>query len=137
MGALIRLLLVVLVIGLIWAYMSGNLQTYMNRGTTQQDIESIKQRAAEVGKDVQAKVAVAAEKLDESMGDGTLTTKIKSKMALDDFVDANTINVDTVDGVVTLTGSVKNEQARTRAVQLAKETNGVKRVDDRLQIAPR
>ena len=67
----------------------------------------------------------AAKQLDETFSDGALTTKIKSKMALDDLVNAREINVDTKDHVVTLTGTVASARERERAVALAKETTGV------------
>ena len=55
-------------------------------------------------------------------------------MALDDNVDAASIGVKTKDGRVTLSGTVKTEDERRRAVQLAKETKGVLAVDDRLTL---
>ena len=55
-------------------------------------------------------------------------------MALDDLVKARNIHVDTDDSVVTLTGDVGSEAERQRAVQLTKETEGVKSVIDRLRV---
>jgi osmotically-inducible protein OsmY len=55
-------------------------------------------------------------------------------MALDDTIKARDIKVSTKDGVVTLTGHVASTTERDRAVQLAKETEGVKQVKDELQI---
>ena len=66
--------------------------------------------------------------------DGALTAKIKSKMTLDDLVNARSINVSTTDRVVTLTGTVASARERERAVALAKETNGVTRVEDKLTL---
>jgi hyperosmotically inducible periplasmic protein len=55
-------------------------------------------------------------------------------MALDDNVNARTINIDTTNAVVTLKGTVGSEAERERAVRLAKETRGVTRVEDLLQV---
>ena len=66
--------------------------------------------------------------------DGTLTAKIKSKMALDDHVKARAIDVDTSDGVATLTGVVASRDERKRAVQLARETEGISKVVDKLEV---
>jgi hyperosmotically inducible protein len=55
-------------------------------------------------------------------------------MTLDDTVKAARIDVDTTDGVVTLTGTVSSQAERTRALQLARETEGVKTVHDRLVV---
>jgi osmotically-inducible protein OsmY len=76
----------------------------------------------------------AASKLGETMGEGALTAKIKSKMALDDHVKARAINVDTSGSVVTLTGVVASAGERTRAVGLARDTEGVSQVVDRLHV---
>jgi hyperosmotically inducible protein len=91
-------------------------------------------RAREAGAAIGEKVASGANQAEHALENGALTTKIKSKMALDDSVKALDINVDTADGVVTLTGTVHSQAERTRAVQLARETNGVKSVDDRLTV---
>jgi hyperosmotically inducible protein len=61
--------------------------------------------------------------------DAVITTKIKSSLAADAQVSALAVNVDTSNGVVSLTGVVDNELQRQRAIQLAQETEGVKRVN--------
>ena len=95
------------------------------------------ERAREVGAEVGDRAAAAASQARETLEDGALTAKIKSKMALDDTIKASRINVDTTDQVVTLTGGVDNEAQRQRAVQLARETNGVRNVVDRLTVGAR
>ena len=67
----------------------------------------------------------------DALSDGTLTAKIKAKIALDDRVKALDLNVDTRDGVVTVTGNVQSSAQRERALALARETNGVRQVVDR------
>jgi hyperosmotically inducible periplasmic protein len=98
------------------------------------DVETVKQRAREAGRVIGDTAKQAAKQLDETFSDGALTTKIKSKMALDDLVNAQEINVDTKDHVVTLTGTVASARERDRAVTLAKETTGVVRVEDKLTL---
>ena len=61
--------------------------------------------------------------------DALITTKVKSSFAADPQVSALAIDVDTADGVVTLKGVVDGEPERQRAIQLAQDTEGVKRVD--------
>lgn len=92
------------------------------------------QKAKEVGAEVGAKTAEAANRAGALLNEGALTAKIKSKMALDDLVRARTIDVTTSGQVVTLTGVVGSEAERTRALQLARETAGVTQVIDRLTI---
>lgn len=91
-------------------------------------------RARETGAAIGEKVATGANQAERALESGALTAKIKSKMALDDTVKALDIDVDTNDGVVTLSGTVHSAAERTRAVQLARETAGVKTVNDRLTV---
>jgi osmotically-inducible protein OsmY len=58
-------------------------------------------------------------------------------MALDDHVKARAINVDTSGGVATLSGVVASGDERKRAVQLARETEGITRVVDELEVRNR
>ena len=67
-----------------------------------------------------------------SQTDPGITTAVKGKLAADDTVKAYRIDVDTKDRVVTLNGAVDTPAARTRAVQLAKATDGVREVVDQL-----
>jgi hypothetical protein len=92
------------------------------------------QKAKEVGAEVGAKTAEAANRAGAVLNEGALTAKIKSKMALDDLVRARTIDVTTNGEVVTLAGTVGSEAERARALQLARETAGVTQVVDRLTI---
>jgi len=90
--------------------------------------------AREAGADVAEKVAVGANKAQRFASNAALMAKIKSKIALDDTMDASSINVDTSEGVVTLNGHVESVSQRERALQLARETDGVTSVVDRLTI---
>jgi hyperosmotically inducible protein len=96
----------------------------------QVDVDSARDAGAKVGETV----AEGANQVQRAAADAALTAKIKSKMALDDMVKAINIDVDTTNGIVTLNGFVPNVQARDRAVQLARETDGVTSVVDHLTI---
>lgn len=91
-------------------------------------------RARSVGAQVGEKTAEAANRAEAVLSDGALTAKIKSKMALDDLVQARSIDVSTDAGVVTLKGTVRSAAEHDRAVQLARETAGIKRVIDQLVV---
>jgi osmotically-inducible protein OsmY len=91
-------------------------------------------RAREAGAEIGGKVAEGASEAQRAMSNASLTTKIKAKMALDDSIEATAIDVDTDGSVVTLSGRVRSEAERTRALQLARETDGVTQVVDRLAI---
>jgi hypothetical protein len=68
------------------------------------------------------------------LSDAELTTKIRSKMALDDSVRARTIDVSTTDGVVTLAGIVGSGTEHDQAVRLARDTKGIRQVVDHLNV---
>lgn len=94
------------------------------------DTERAREAAATVGE----KTAEAANKAGAMISDSALTAKIKSKMALDDSVRARSIDVTTVGHVVTLSGIVRSVPEHDRAVQLARETDGVTRVIDKVSV---
>ena len=97
------------------------------------DRERVRERGAALGE----KVAEGAQRAERALAESRLTAKIKSKIALDDTLDATQINVDTEGSTVTLRGTVHTPAQRERARQLARETEGVTSVDDRLEIVPR
>jgi len=96
--------------------------------------ERATRQAARLADRATAEATYAASKFGGTMSDSALTAKIKSKMALDDYVEARAIDVDTSHAIVTLTGVVSSESERDRAVGLARETSGVTRVVDKLRI---
>ncbi len=93
--------------------------------------EAARERGAALG----GKVADAANTAQDALSDGAITAKIKSKMALDDTIKSRDIHVATSNAVVTLTGKVGSAAERDRAMQLSRETEGVKSVTNQLQIA--
>ncbi len=66
--------------------------------------------------------------------DKTITTKVNMDMVRDPLVKARKIDVDTLEGIVTLTGVVETQEEATRAVEIASQVAGVQRVDNNLQI---
>lgn len=94
----------------------------------------VRQEAVRLANRAATKASVVATKAGGTMSEGALTAKIKSKMALDDHVNGRAINVDTSGSVVTLTGVVASANERERAVRLARDTEGITQVVDRLHI---
>src|SRR5688572_18778314 len=93
-----------------------------------------KRQAARLATKAAAKANDAAGKVGDAVSDGALTARVKSKMVLDDNVKARGINVDTSGTIVTLTGIVRSSDERDRAVRLARETEGVTQVVDKLRV---
>ncbi len=102
-----------------------------NRGPV--DTSSARDKGAAIGQ----KVGEAANTASAFLSDASLTAKIKSKMTLDDHVKASDIGVSTNDHVVTLTGTVGSEDEHRRALDLARDTQGVKSVVDQIRVAPK
>jgi osmotically-inducible protein OsmY len=70
----------------------------------------------------------------QAIDDGVVTAKVKAKLIEDPVTKAHQINVETFRGTVQLSGFVESNQARTRALQLARDVEGVKQVKDALEV---
>ncbi|HEX2223500.1 MAG TPA: BON domain-containing protein [Thermoanaerobaculia bacterium] len=70
----------------------------------------------------------------EQIDDAGITAAVKAKLAADGDINPFNIDVDTVDGVVTLTGKVAQAEARSKAESLARDTDGVKRVNNLITV---
>jgi hypothetical protein len=77
----------------------------------------------------------AAEKTVTALRDLKTTAKVKAALLGDQLTVHSHIHVSTADGVVTLSGNVLSPYVAARAVQLAKQTEGVKEVVNNLKIA--
>lgn len=73
-------------------------------------------------------------KTGEKISDAWITTKVNWFFVGEDTLKGSRIDVDTKNNVVTLSGTVTSQAGRTRAVALAKQTEGVKEVVDRLTV---
>jgi hyperosmotically inducible protein len=103
-----------------------------NRGATSDEA----QRAAAEAREAAGDARATAEKAGERLANSWLTTKIQAQYFADQDVKARYINVSALDGVVTLKGRVDNENAHEQAVQIAKNTDGVRQVIDQLAVGP-
>lgn len=66
--------------------------------------------------------------------DAALTAKVKAKLLSDDALNGMKIDVDTQSGVVFLSGVVDTADQKRKAVDLAKHTEGVRKVEDNLKV---
>ena len=66
---------------------------------------------------------------EQPVTDAWITTKVKTELGITKDVTAMEINVDTKDGMVTLTGVLANDIAVQKAVAAAKSVKGVRSVD--------
>jgi osmotically-inducible protein OsmY len=94
--------------------------------------------AQATAKDTSTSRDTSKEKKDSAGDDVTdawITAKVKASFVGDKALNHSDIHVDTDHkGILVLSGYVPNETARVHAVAVARETKGVKRVDDKLEI---
>ena len=66
-----------------------------------------------------------------------MTARVKTRLTTHPDLNPFQIDVDTVDGVVTLNGEVPTEDDRDAALEVARGTKGVVKVVDNLKIGVR
>lgn len=67
-------------------------------------------------------------------GDTATTSEIKAKLLADDIVPSRNVKVETTNGVVQLSGTVKSQAQSERAESIAKAIDGVKSVKNDLAV---
>jgi osmotically-inducible protein OsmY len=80
------------------------------------------------------KAVVVGDRIGNSVDDAWLYTKVMTRLTTNTGVPALKINVDVTDSVVTLRGAVDSPARREEAERIARDTEGVKRVDNRLEV---
>jgi len=73
----------------------------------------------------------------ETGTDAGITSIVKTKLLADPDVGGLKIDVDTRNGVVTLTGTVHSQAEKAHALEIARKSNGVTSVTDRLTVRAR
>lgn len=108
------------------------------------DTSAAKTRAAEIARtqkgvvDVVDNVTVtAAGPMPMSDADTTVTVAVNAKLAGETTLSERRIDIETLDGVVTLKGELRSQAEKDTALKLARETSGVREVNDRLVVVPR
>ena len=89
---------------------------------------------AQEAREAAAEVKAAASRAGEKIADSWLTTKVQAQYFADDDIRSRYINVTSRDGIVTLKGFVESDAVRQQALQIAKNTDGVRQIDDQLLI---
>ena len=108
---------------------------------TEREADETKKNAAVAVDAARAGAEKVAEKTKEvavatsaAVSDGWITAKVKAKFADETALNGSSINVDTADHVVTLSGAVASGAAKARAAEIANGTEGVNRVVDQLVV---
>ena len=86
---------------------------------------------------VAEKTKEGAVKVGNEVTDAWILGTVKTKFVGEDVLKGSDINVDCDKHIVTLRGTVPSAAARARAIEIAKATDGVQRVNDVLTIGPK
>jgi hyperosmotically inducible protein len=107
-------------------------------------IDKSKNAAEKAGESTKDAVATAGQKTKESVSkagaeitDAWIISRVHSRFVGDDLLKGSDINVDSDNHMVTLKGTVATQAGRARALQIARDTEGVKRVVDHLVVGPK
>lgn len=92
---------------------------------------AIERGAEKVGTQIETKVVPAAK---EALSNADVTTRVKGRLARDPAINALFVDVDTNDGQVTLSGKVALPEQKIEAEKVARETDGVRQVVNKLQV---
>ncbi len=103
---------------------------------TRERVRETSREAAQETREATREARQATERSGNAVKDSWITMKVHSQFVPEDALEDSDIDVETNAGVVTLTGTVPTAAGKTRAVAIAKATDGVTRVTDRLRIAP-
>lgn len=99
-------------------------------GTTGTAADERIERAREAGARLGERIAAGTVEANAALEETKRTAKVKSKIALDDTLKGTSLSVHTNGDVVTVEGHVNTEAQHRRAIELARETEGVARVVD-------
>lgn len=98
--------------------------------------EELKRELERTGMVVREKASQAGAAIADATANARTTTAIKTKLFSDLGKAALSINVDTTDGLVTLSGTATTHEEIAKAVKIAMETEGVRKVVSTLQVKP-
>jgi osmotically-inducible protein OsmY len=98
------------------------------------DTEAIKDELSRTGKVIREKSRKAGDAIADATVNARTTGAIKTKLVGDSGLSAFKIDVDTSDGVVTLSGTVSSYAEIEKAINIAWDTDGVHKVVSTLQV---
>lgn len=103
--------------------------------STQQAADRIQSAVRENAPGVQAGAEQVGSALKATFDNAALTAKVTTSLHKEGVLSNSKIDVTSKDGVVTLAGSVADEAAKAKAVEVARSVNGVTSVVDQLVLA--
>lgn len=98
------------------------------------EVAQVRQEAGQASADLKQRAQNAANNVADKVQDATITASVNAELAKDGDLSALRIDVDTVGGKVLLQGTAPSSEARERATRLAADVQGVRSVDNQLEI---
>lgn len=98
--------------------------------------ESTGEKIDQIADDTGNKMDQATDKAAVVIDDTGITTKVKAAILAEPGLDSLQINVDTVNGVVTLSGTVDSQANSDKAAGVASGVSDVKGVENKLVVKP-
>jgi len=99
-------------------------------------VDQAGQKISDTAEKVGEKMSEQGAKVGVAIEDTEITAKVKAAIFAEPGLKTLQISVDTIKGVVSLSGSVKSKSHSDMAQALASAVSGVKEVDNRLVIKP-
>lgn len=100
------------------------------------DGETMKGDLKRTGEAMREKAERAGDAIGDAAANVKLTAAVKGNLVKESGLSALAIDVDSTDGVVTLSGAVESQEQVALAVKRASETDGVRKVISTLQVKP-
>jgi len=104
-------------------------------GGVSEEVDRIGRETEEQARKAGDSLGATADRAGAVVTDAAVTSEIKAKLLTDAAVSGLAINVDTTDHVVTLSGTVSTRAEANRALSLARESDGVKSVIDKVRVS--
>lgn len=114
---------------------AGKLRSAVEHRFQDWSAESIREELAKTGVIIREKAVQAGAAFMDATADARVTATVKSKLMTDSLMSGWKINVDTAEGLVTLSGTASSHEQVAQAVKLALETDGVQKVISTIQVA--
>jgi hyperosmotically inducible protein len=83
---------------------------------------------------VSACESTTGKSIGQNVSDASISTAVQTKLTGDRVSNFTRVDVDTERGIVQLSGVVPSSEQKSRAEELTKQVNGVRRVNNNLQV---
>jgi osmotically-inducible protein OsmY len=113
---------------------NANMNANMARATPTAAPTATPGYSEEQAREERARAKESKETIGQSLEDAWVHAKVVTKLIGNSKTPERKINVDVVNGEVTLRGQVDTAEARVEAERVAKETDGVKKVVNQLKV---